>query len=127
MAGSLGLHDTDELLRRQRERTKKAAAKKVATPSLEVEKIKTSLPPPSTGRGKSRVKLPSSGQKRRREDSASEGEQNVSLSFPADASAYSNFGAILPEVEYLIFSEDAAQLKEMGSNNAADWGMSHLF
>ncbi|KAL5829505.1 hypothetical protein ACOSQ3_018973 [Xanthoceras sorbifolium] len=37
------------------------------------------------------------GQKRFKEDSTNEGDPLVALSFPVDASAYSNFGAILPK------------------------------
>ncbi|KAL5739741.1 hypothetical protein ACOSP7_028631 [Xanthoceras sorbifolium] len=95
MARSLRLPDANEALRRLKEMKKKATAKKAAPTAIEVEKIKTHPPPPSTGQVKTRVELPSVGQKRYREDSANEGEPLVALSFPTNASTYSNFGAIL--------------------------------
>ncbi|KAL5747763.1 hypothetical protein ACOSQ2_025060 [Xanthoceras sorbifolium] len=97
MAGSLELPDVDEVLRRLKERKEKAAAKKVGPAAVEVEKIKTPSPPPFAGRVKGKVKLPSVHQKRLRDDFASEGQPSVALSFPVDASAYYNFGAILPK------------------------------
>ncbi|KAL5760435.1 hypothetical protein ACOSP7_018946 [Xanthoceras sorbifolium] len=95
MVGLLGLLDVDEALKRVKERKKNVVAKKATSIVVDVEKIKTPLPPPFTSRAKSRIELPSVGQKRHRKDYASEGELSVALPFPADASTYSNFGAIV--------------------------------
>ncbi|KAL5826448.1 hypothetical protein ACOSQ4_018245 [Xanthoceras sorbifolium] len=89
--------------------------------------MSTPPPPPTTSRGKATLDFSFTGKKRRREDSAAGGDASVDLAFPQDASAYSDFGSILPQVERLLFPEDKSHLKEMGISQAADWGLGHLF
>ncbi|KAL5823218.1 hypothetical protein ACOSQ4_021118 [Xanthoceras sorbifolium] len=84
-------------------------------------------PPPLTGRGKEIVDLSSTEQKRRGKDSASGSEASVALSFSQVASAYSDFGSLLPQVKQLLFLEDECHLKKMGSSQVVDLGMGHLF
>ncbi|KAL5767317.1 hypothetical protein ACOSQ2_014100 [Xanthoceras sorbifolium] len=62
-----------------------------------------------------------------REDVAASGNASVDLVFPQNASAYSDVGSILPQVEQLLLPEDNSHLKEMGLSQAADWGLGHLF
>ncbi|KAL5827355.1 hypothetical protein ACOSQ4_019152 [Xanthoceras sorbifolium] len=86
------------------------------------------LPPPHpSGRGKAAIDISSTGKKHRREDSTAGSEASVDLTFPQDASAYSDFGSILPQVERLLLPEDESRLNEMGLSQAVDWGLSHQF
>ncbi|KAL5827285.1 hypothetical protein ACOSQ4_019082 [Xanthoceras sorbifolium] len=80
--------------------------------------MSTPLPPPPSSRGKAALDINSTGKKRRREDSAAGSEASVDLAFPQDASAYSDFGSILPQVERLLLPEDESRLKEMGLSQA---------
>ncbi|KAL5789522.1 hypothetical protein ACOSQ2_004410 [Xanthoceras sorbifolium] len=83
--------------------------------------MSTPPPPPPTSRGKATLDINSTGKKRRREGSAAGGDTSVDLAFPQDASAYSDFGSILPQVERLLLPEDKSHLKEMGLSQAVDW------
>ncbi|KAL5822029.1 hypothetical protein ACOSQ3_023911 [Xanthoceras sorbifolium] len=53
--------------------------------------------------------------RKKKKDSSGEGKDQVSLSFPSGASAYSDIGAIMPQVLHLLLHKDASCLKEMGS------------
>ncbi|KAL5827787.1 hypothetical protein ACOSQ4_019584 [Xanthoceras sorbifolium] len=78
-------------------------------------------------RGKVVLDISSTGKKRRKEDLAAGGDTSVDLIFPQDASASSDVGSILPQVEQLRLPEDKSRFKEMGLSQAADWGFGHLF
>ncbi|KAL5742165.1 hypothetical protein ACOSP7_028897 [Xanthoceras sorbifolium] len=87
--------------------------------------MSTPPPPPSFSRGKAIIDVSSSGKKRRREDLTA--ESSIDLTFSQDASAYSDFGSILPQVERLLLPEDESRLKEMSLSHSVDWGLNHLF
>ncbi|KAL5776459.1 hypothetical protein ACOSP7_009385 [Xanthoceras sorbifolium] len=97
MAGEIAAPGADDAMRRLREKRK---GKKKAQSSDHVESTPPS-PPPSS-RGKAALDISSIGKKRRREDSAASANVSVDLVFPQDASAYSDVGSILPQVERLL-------------------------
>ncbi|KAL5861951.1 hypothetical protein ACOSQ4_003247 [Xanthoceras sorbifolium] len=80
--------------------------------------MSTPPPPPPISQGKATIDISSTGKKRIREDSAAGGDASVDLAFPQDASVYSDFGSILPQVERLLLPEDKSRLKEMGLSQA---------
>ncbi|KAL5752540.1 hypothetical protein ACOSQ2_023047 [Xanthoceras sorbifolium] len=108
-------------MRRLREKRK---GKKKAQSS---DQVASTPPPPPSSRAKASLDVSSTGKKRRREDSTSGVDASVNLVFPQDASAYSDVGSILPQVERLLLPEDKSRLREMGLSQAADWGLGHLF
>ncbi|KAL5840142.1 hypothetical protein ACOSQ4_012750 [Xanthoceras sorbifolium] len=89
--------------------------------------MSTFPPPPLSSQGKAALDISSTRKKHRREDSTIGSEASVDLAFPLDASAYSDFGSILPQVERLLLLEEESRLKEMGLSQAIDWGLSHQF
>ncbi|KAL5826653.1 hypothetical protein ACOSQ4_018450 [Xanthoceras sorbifolium] len=82
---------------------------------------------PQTSRVKESIDLGSVGRKRRRDDLAAGSEASVDLAFPQDASAYSDFGSIMPQVEQLLLPKDESRFKEMGLSQGFDWVLSHQF
>ncbi|KAL5816358.1 hypothetical protein ACOSQ3_024736 [Xanthoceras sorbifolium] len=121
MAGEIATPAADDAMKRLREKRK---GKKKAELS---DQAASTPPPPPSSRAKTSQDVSSAGKKRRREDSTSGVDASVDLVFPQDASAYSNVGSILPQVERLLLPEDKSRLKEMGLSQAADWGLGHLF
>ncbi|KAL5781658.1 hypothetical protein ACOSP7_006687 [Xanthoceras sorbifolium] len=108
-------------MRRLREKRK---GKKKAESS---DQAASTPPPPPSSRAKASLDVSSTGKKRRREDSSSGVNASVDLVFSQDASAYSNVGSILPQVERLLLPEDKSRLREIGLSQAADWGLGLLF
>ncbi|KAL5802925.1 hypothetical protein ACOSQ4_031230 [Xanthoceras sorbifolium] len=121
MAGEIAAPAADDAMKRLREKRK---GKKKSESS---DQAASTPPPPPSSRTKTSQDVSSAGRKRRREDSASGVDASVDLVFPQDASAYSNVGSILPQVERLLLPEDKSRLREMGLSQAADWGLGHLF
>ncbi|KAL5803170.1 hypothetical protein ACOSQ3_031615 [Xanthoceras sorbifolium] len=121
MAGEIAAPAADDAMRRLREKRK---GKKKAESS---DQAASTPPPPPSSRAKVSQDVSSAGKKRRREDSTSGVDASVDLVFPQDASAYSDVGSILPQVERLLLPEDKNRLREMGLSQAADWGLGHLF
>ncbi|KAL5775485.1 hypothetical protein ACOSP7_013042 [Xanthoceras sorbifolium] len=123
MAGGFAAPNADETMRRLKEKRK---GKKKAKSIDSVELMVTSPPlPPPPSREKESLDMGSVRRKRRRDDSAADSEVSVDLVFQQDASAYSDFGSIMPQVERLLLPEDETRLKEMGMSQALDWGLSH--
>ncbi|KAL5760218.1 hypothetical protein ACOSP7_018719 [Xanthoceras sorbifolium] len=123
MAGGFAAPDADEALRRLKEKRKGKNKTKL---SGSIEPMTTPPPPPPLpSRGKEAFDMGSVGRKRRRDDSTTGSEASVDLAFPQDASAYSNFGSIMPQVERLLLPEDESTLKEIGLSQAFDWELSH--
>ncbi|KAL5802482.1 hypothetical protein ACOSQ4_030787 [Xanthoceras sorbifolium] len=121
MAGEIAAPAADDAMKRLMEKRK---GKKKAESS---DQAASTPPPPPSSRIKTSQDVSSAGKKRRREDSTSGVDASVDLVFPQDASAYSNVGSILPQVERLLLPEDKSRLREMGLSQAADWGLGHLF
>ncbi|KAL5830179.1 hypothetical protein ACOSQ3_019647 [Xanthoceras sorbifolium] len=121
MAGEIAASAADDAMRRLREKRK---GKKQAQSS---DQAASTPPPPPSSRAKASLDVSSTGKKRRREDSFSGVDASVDLVFPQDASAYSNVGSILTQVERLLLPENKSRLREMGLSQAADWGLGHLF
>ncbi|KAL5846459.1 hypothetical protein ACOSQ3_009983 [Xanthoceras sorbifolium] len=115
MAGEIAATGADDAMRRLREKRK---GKKKAQSSDQVES--TPPPPLPSSRGKAVLDISSTEKKRRIEDVAASGDASIDLVFLQDASAYSDVGLILPQVERLLLPEDKGWLKEMGLSQAAD-------
>ncbi|KAL5828156.1 hypothetical protein ACOSQ4_019953 [Xanthoceras sorbifolium] len=121
MAGEIAAPAADDAMRGLREKRK---GKKKAQSS---DQAASTPPPPPSSHAKASLDISSAGKKRRREDSTSGVDASVDLVFPQDASAYSDVGSILPQVEQLLLPEDKSRLREMSLSQAADWGLGHLF
>ncbi|KAL5755914.1 hypothetical protein ACOSQ2_020660 [Xanthoceras sorbifolium] len=121
MAGEIAAPAADDTMRRLREKRK---GKKKAQSS---DQTASTPPPPPSSRAKASLDISSTGKKRRREDSTSGVDASVDLVFSQDASAYSDVGSMLPQVERLLLPEDKNRLKEIGLSQAADWSLGHLF
>ncbi|KAL5780254.1 hypothetical protein ACOSQ2_010991 [Xanthoceras sorbifolium] len=118
MAGGFAAPDADEAMRKLKEK-RKGKKKAKSIDSVELMSTPSPLPPPPS-REKESFDMGSVGRKRRKDDSAAGSEASVDLMFPQDASAYSDFGSIMPQVKRLLLPEDESRLKEMGVSQALD-------